>query len=738
MDAAAAPATPRRHHFPRWLRGLLLGLIVTATLLALIPVGLRLGLEYALREQGLEAVSIANIDFNVFTLRLNLEELRAEREGQPVLRVEQLQLRLAWRPLWHRLVMFETLALRGIHLDAHQTADDNWRIAGIDLPPPAPPAETTSPDPAWGVGLQQADIERARIDLSLPNLTSSLTIDTLALQDFYTWLPQQQTRLRAQGQINDSGYALTAEAAPLADIITAQTHLTLQPLDLTPFLTLAPADIPTVQARLLVDSAFGVRVDGEEVQLTQQGRLGLHDVTVTAQPWRISGERLQWDGHLAIALQQGNLAALTAGGSAALQGAALADAQATQALLTLSGIEASGIALHSSDDIAIETIHLQGLQVALQRDADGRLLLPAVEPVESVEPAVSTEGAAMPALRIARIILDGDNAIDFSDLSLKPAVRQTLHIAQAEITGIDSRAHDVPARFQLTGRTGKYTAMEVRGEIRPFTAKTNLTLHTELKGLDLPPLTPYTVRHLGYNLNSGQLGATVELTITDDVLDGNNKLRIHKLAVEQTDPAKMAQFNDQLKIPLATALYMLKDRDDNIALDLPISGNLRDPSFDITDAINTALGKTMRLATVGYLKLFLQPYGGLLTLASMAGGASSIRFEPLVFAPGLAVIDPQQQPYVDKIGALFKERPKLRLQLCGYATAADRPQPQKDKPPLEESVVTTLLETLARQRAEAVKDLLIKQHGVEPEQLFVCHPAIDAAAAAQPRVELLL
>jgi len=725
-------ATTPRHHFPRWLRRTLIGLIAAAFVLALIPAGLRLGLEYALREQGLEAVGIDNIDFNLFTLRLNLEQLRAERDGQPVLRVEQLQLRLAWRPLWHRQVMIESLALRGVHLDARQTASGGWRVAGIDLPPPSP-SSAAAREPAWGIGLQQADIERVRVDLTLPEFASSLGLDVLTVEDFYTWLPERPTRARAEGQINGSGFALTAATTPLADIITARTHLTLQPLDLAPFLKLAPAETPAIQARLAVDSAFTAQIGADEMQLTQHGQIGLHDTAATLSPWRVAGERLQWDGDVAVTLRQGSLSALTAAGGATLHGAALADAQAAAALLTLAAAEVSGIELRGSDDISIDTVHLQGMQAALQRDADGRLLLPVAEPTPAAAPARDA-----PTLRIARIILDGDNSIGFSDLSLKPAFRQTLHIARAEVTGIDSHARGVPARFQMSGRAGKYTTMEVRGEIRPFTARTNLTLHTELKALDLPPLTPYTVRHLGYNLSSGQLGATVELTITDDVLDGNNKLRIHKLAVEQADPAKMAQFNDQLKIPLATALYMLKDRNDNITLDLPISGNLQDPSFDISDAINTALGKTMRLATVGYLKLFLQPYGGLLTLASMAGGASSIQFEPLTFAPGMAEIDPQQQPYVDKIGALFKERPRLRLQLCGHATAADRPQPQKDKPPLEESVVTTLLETLARQRAEAVKDALVGQHGVDPEQLFICHPAIDADAGTLPRVELLL
>lgn len=738
MDATTPPAvTAPRQHFPRWLRVLMFSIVAAAALLALVPMGMRFGLEYALRQQGLEAVSIDNIDFNAFTLRLNVEELHAERDGQPVLHIEQLHLRLAWGPLWHKQVMIESLALRGTQLDIRHSAEGGWRIAGIALPPAAAPDAAAGDGPAWGIGLQQADIERARLGLSLPELTSALTIDALLLQDFYTWLPRQETRLRVQGQLNDSGFILTAAATPLAKSVTAHTHLVLQPLALESFLKLAPADAPAMQARLAVDSAFGVRVGGgEELQLTQKGRIELHDFSVMARPWRAGGEHLQWDGDLAVTLQQGRLAALAAQGRAAMQGAVLAEAQAAEALLTLSSAEVSGIELRSRDDIAIAAVHLQGLQVALQRAADGRLALPTADSAAPAAPAGGDD--AMPALHIGRIILDGDNAIAFHDLSLQPAFHQTLHIARAEITGIDNRAQEAPAAFQLSGRIGKYTTLEAQGEIRPFTARTNLRLHSELKALDLPPLTPYTMRHLGYNLNSGQLGATLDITIADDVLDGDNKLRIHKLSVEQADPEKMAQFNDQLKIPLGTALYMLKDRDDNIALALPITGNVRDPSFDISDAINTALGKTMRLATVGYLKLLLQPYSGLLSLVSMAGGESSIQFDPMPFAPGVTTIDVQQQAYAEKIGALFKERPKLRLQLCGHAAVADRPQPQKDRPPLEEGAVTALLEALARQRAEAVKDLLVGQYGVDPEQLFVCHPAIDADPAAQPRVELLL
>ena len=47
----------------------------------------------------------------------------------------------------------------------------------------------------------------------------------------------------------------------------------------------------------------------------------------------------------------------------------------------------------------------------------------------------------------------------------------------------------------------------------------------------------------------------------------------------------------------------------------------------------------------------------------------------------------------------------------------------------------TLL-ALAKQRAEAIEDYLVKQHGVDPGRAAVCRPQIDQEAKALPRVDL--
>ncbi|MBF0626552.1 MAG: hypothetical protein HQL82_17330, partial [Magnetococcales bacterium] len=45
---------------------------------------------------------------------------------------------------------------------------------------------------------------------------------------------------------------------------------------------------------------------------------------------------------------------------------------------------------------------------------------------------------------------------------------------------------------------------------------------------------------------------------------------------------------------------------------------------------------------------------------------------------------------------------------------------------------------LAKRRALAVKEVLVKHYRVAPERLFICLPEVDRKHTAQPRVELTL
>jgi hypothetical protein len=103
---------------------------------------------------------------------------------------------------------------------------------------------------------------------------------------------------------------------------------------------------------------------------------------------------------------------------------------------------------------------------------------------------------------------------------------------------------------------------------------------------------------------------------------------------------------------------------------------------------------------------------------------------------------------------VLTNRPKLRIELCGKAVVKDRvvllerlqaakkkEEEKGGKPgtPAEEIAVSDeILLDFAKQRAELVKESLVKEHGIAHERIYLCLPDIDETPEKSPYVELLL
>ena len=234
-------------------------------------------------------------------------------------------------------------------------------------------------------------------------------------------------------------------------------------------------------------------------------------------------------------------------------------------------------------------------------------------------------------------------------------------------------------------------------------------------------------------------------------LDGMNKLTLRSLVLSPVESKQLDKMNSQLAVPLNKALDMLRDNHDVIRLKLPITGDLDNPEFDASDAINQAVAKAAKEGAITSLTLLLQPYGSLITVARYAAEkAAEIKLDPVVFTPATADVDAARHEYLDKVAGIIKQRPNVNVRLCGVATTADRTalqeqalaaggdkkkkQPEQQAPAIDDAQLIDL----ADQRDAAIKDYFIEKHGVKPGRLVACNPAIDAAEGAEPRVDLLI
>jgi outer membrane protein OmpA-like peptidoglycan-associated protein len=250
---------------------------------------------------------------------------------------------------------------------------------------------------------------------------------------------------------------------------------------------------------------------------------------------------------------------------------------------------------------------------------------------------------------------------------------------------------------------------------------------------------------------SGQLNTDSKLKIENGKLDGSNKLAINNLEIKPANTEKSDKLNAELSMPLDSALSLLRDKNDDIKLDLPLTGDINKPDFDISGVINKALGNALKKSSLAYLTLALQPYGSLIAIANLAkNAANQVNLNPIEFSPGSSALNQTASDYVTKLSTVLTDRPQLRLKLCGYTT-------QNDKIALSVPVTKTAndativktdvkknpvsdkdLQVLANTRAEAIKDSLISAHKIEASRLFICKPEIDDKPDAKPRVEITL
>lgn len=116
--------------------------------------------------------------------------------------------------------------------------------------------------------------------------------------------------------------------------------------------------------------------------------------------------------------------------------------------------------------------------------------------------------------------------------------------------------------------------------------KQNQSLKLNIKNLHLTDLSPYMLAYFGMPFSDGIFSFTSFNTIRNSQLDGKNRIDIYKPTLGD----KQTGIKPKLHIPIKAALYILKDKDDKVILDVPIAGNIDNPEFSYMKLVWKTLG----------------------------------------------------------------------------------------------------------------------------------------------------
>ena len=151
---------------------------------------------------------------------------------------------------------------------------------------------------------------------------------------------------------------------------------------------------------------------------------------------------------------------------------------------------------------------------------------------------------------------------------------------------------DNNAQLRATLPGGGLLAVRWQGNIDDW--KQHQDLFLTIKGLDMKQLSPWSLAYTGQPIEEGVFGLTSRNSIVASNLNGKNTLDIYKANVGK----RRKDVDAKLNLPINAALYVLKDKDDKILIDMPVTGNVDNPEFNYMKVVWKTLGNlVVKVAT---------------------------------------------------------------------------------------------------------------------------------------------
>jgi Domain of Unknown Function (DUF748) len=374
----------------------------------------------------------------------------------------------------------------------------------------------------------------------------------------------------------------------------------------------------------------------------------------------------------------------------------------------------------------------------------------------------ATGPAAQPRLEFGPIAFVRGQ-VDFQDHFIKPNYSAHLSELTGRLGGFSNRpakAGSAPelASLNLRGKAEGSAKLEIDGQLNPLAQPLALDIRGKVDDLELPPLSPYSVKYAGHGIEQGKLGMSVRYQVAPDgQLQASNQILLKQLQF-----GERVEGSEAPNLPVRLAVSLLADSNGVIDLNLPISGSINDPQF----RIGTIVWR-MVLGLIG--KAVTAPFA----LIAQAFGGAADDFNQIDFAPGSALLDSAMLKRLDQVAQAMGKRADLRLTLEGQSdlerergayqqaqlrhrlleekrrqlARAGKPADQVDAPSAAESVA--LLKEVYR-RADIIKPrnligLARELPPAEMEKLLLASIGVDSdrmrelalARAAAARDELL-
>lgn len=306
-------------------------------------------------------------------------------------------------------------------------------------------------------------------------------------------------------------------------------------------------------------------------------------------------------------------------------------------------------------------------------------------------------------IQINNITVQGGN-INFSDYSTQPNFTADMKKIAGSLTNLSSLEQS-RAILHLQGLHGQSSPLEIVGKINPLARHKFADINLSFKDIELAKFTPYSSKYLGYKIEKGKLDLDLKYLINANKLTSENKIKFNNLTLGEKVKSDKAT-----SLPVSLAISLLKNKQGQIDLDLPVTGELNDPEFKISSIVFTMISNLI-------IKVVTSPFS---IIASMFGGGEDIAF--VDFKYGETKINALNYKKIDTLAEILRDKPSVKLEIQGFYDKV------KDYEALKMKKFYNLLkaEKLKKMLASGSDVKTLKQIKLDQQDM---EPLIDAAYA---------
>ncbi len=297
---------------------------------------------------------------------------------------------------------------------------------------------------------------------------------------------------------------------------------------------------------------------------------------------------------------------------------------------------------------ALDVVYLNGARVAVEMSREGEMNLaalikesaPDTTAVESLEPVADTTDNKPFALTIGQLSLSGIG-VDYTDYSM----HQPFSYSLSNIT-LHSRNFDLAGtnRAMMTARLGKAGRANVSwsGSLHNLNDQ---KLNLNVENVRMADFSPFCYEYTSYPLTGGNMTFSSDNIVSNSRLNSNNKIDVYQCTAGHKDRSYKAEYSN---IPVRMGLYLLKDMDEHVKMEIPVRGTLGSPEFSFRKIIFKAIGNAM-------LKVVASPF------VFLKGANNGIKDIPV--EPTSATFTTQQYESLTTIAEAIKAKPEMSVTL---------------------------------------------------------------------------